>query len=97
MKACKWVLLQATVDIQILANYLHPDYIIIESLWYIHVYVHVPHNHISHYYICCRQTRKYMQRVIKPGIKLIDMCETLEETARTLVEANGLTSGSQVI
>ena len=38
-----------------------------------------------------------MQRVIKPGIKLIDMCETLEETARTLVEANGLTSGNQVI
>ena len=35
-----------------------------------------------------------MQRVIKPGIKLIDMCETLEETARTLVEANGLTAGA---
>ena len=34
-----------------------------------------------------------MQRLIKPGIKLIDMCETLEETARTLVEANGLTAG----
>lgn len=40
-----------------------------------------------------RQTRKFMQRVIKPGIKLIDMCETLEETARTLVEANGLKTG----
>ncbi len=47
-------------------------------------------------YICYRQTRKYMQRVIKPGIKLIDMCETLEETARTLVEANGLTAGAQL-
>lgn len=34
-----------------------------------------------------------MQRMIKPGIKLFDMCEKLEETARTLVEANGLTAG----
>ena len=40
-----------------------------------------------------RQTRKFMQGIIKPGIKLFDMCETLEETARTLVEANGLTAG----
>ena len=40
-----------------------------------------------------RQTRKFMQRIIKPGIKLFDMCETLEETARSLVEANGLTAG----
>ena len=43
-----------------------------------------------------RQTRKYIQRLIKPGIKLIDMCETLEETVRTLVEANGLTAGGLV-
>ena len=38
-----------------------------------------------------------MQRVIKPGIKLFDMCETLEETARTLVEANGLTAGGSAL
>ena len=42
---------------------------------------------------CCRQTRKYMQNWIKPGVKLFDMCERLEETARTLVEANGLSAG----
>ena len=40
-----------------------------------------------------RQTRKFMQRWIKPGVKLIDMCELLEDTARTLVEANGLKAG----
>lgn len=40
-----------------------------------------------------RQTRKFMQRWIKPGVKLIEMCELLEDTARTLVEANGLRSG----
>ena len=47
--------------------------------------------------MCYRQTRKFMQRIIKPGIKLIDMCEQLEETARTLVEANGLTAGGLTI
>ncbi|XP_064384558.1 methionine aminopeptidase 2-like isoform X2 [Halichondria panicea] len=40
-----------------------------------------------------RQTRKFMQRWIKPGVKLIDMCELLEDTARNMVEANGLKSG----
>lgn len=34
-----------------------------------------------------------MQNCIKPGVKLIDMCEQLEEIARTLVEANGLEAG----
>lgn len=41
----------------------------------------------------CRQTRKYMQNWIKPGVKLIDMCEHLEEIVRTLVQANGLEAG----
>lgn len=43
----------------------------------------------------CRQTRKFMQRWIKPGVKLIDMCELLEDTARNMVEANGLKSGEE--
>ena len=34
-----------------------------------------------------------MQNWIKPGVKLIDMCEHLEETVRTLVEVNGLKAG----
>ena len=74
--------------------HVHRDFRKEFAHWYImYMYMY----HICRYCICCRQTRKYMQRVIKPGIKLIDMCETLEETARTLVEANGLTSGTQVI
>lgn len=36
-----------------------------------------------------------MQRWIKPGVKLIDMCELLEDTARNMVEANGLKSGEE--
>jgi methionine aminopeptidase type II len=40
-----------------------------------------------------RQTRMYMRTIIKPGIKLIDMCETLENTARKLIKENGLQAG----
>ncbi len=40
-----------------------------------------------------RQVRKHMKTVIKPGIKLFDMCEELENTVRTLIEANGLDAG----
>eukprot|EP00002_Diphylleia_rotans_P013874 TRINITY_DN26_c0_g1_i1.p1 TRINITY_DN26_c0_g1~~TRINITY_DN26_c0_g1_i1.p1 ORF type:complete len:491 (-),score=134.25 TRINITY_DN26_c0_g1_i1:236-1708(-) len=40
-----------------------------------------------------RQVRKYMRGIIKPGIKLFDMCETLENTVRLLNEANGLDAG----
>jgi methionyl aminopeptidase len=40
-----------------------------------------------------RQTRMYMRSIIKPGIKLIDMCETLENTARKLIKENGLQVG----
>lgn len=40
-----------------------------------------------------RQVRQHMQKVIKPGIKLIDMCEQLENHVRTLIEANGLEQG----
>lgn len=44
---------------------------------------------------CCGcQVRKYMQEeVIKPGIPLIDMCETLENTVRRLIAEKGLEAG----
>jgi methionyl aminopeptidase len=37
-----------------------------------------------------RQVRHHAQSFIKPGIKLIDMCEQLEECNRRLVKENGL-------
>ncbi|KAH8740900.1 methionine aminopeptidase [Cryptosporidium ryanae] len=40
-----------------------------------------------------RQVRKYMQSVIKPGIKLIDLCNILEDKTRELVSADSLNSG----
>ncbi|XP_054165058.1 methionine aminopeptidase 2-like [Oppia nitens] len=40
-----------------------------------------------------RQTRQYMHTVIKPGLTMIQICETLEETARKLIGENGLEAG----
>ena len=40
-----------------------------------------------------RQTRQHIQRWLKPGMKMIDICEHLEGVARQLVEENGLKSG----
>ena len=40
-----------------------------------------------------RQVRSYAQSFIKPGIKLIDMCEKLEEKNRELVQERGLERG----
>ena len=40
-----------------------------------------------------RQVRRYAQSFIKPGIKLTDMCEQLEEMNRKLVNENGLEAG----
>ena len=37
-----------------------------------------------------RQVRHYAQSIIKPGIKLVDMCEQIEECNRRLVKENGL-------
>ena len=37
-----------------------------------------------------RQVRHYAQSFIKPGIKLVDMCEKIEECNRRLVRENGL-------
>jgi methionyl aminopeptidase len=40
-----------------------------------------------------RQTRKHAQRFIKPGMKLMDICNEIEATNRRLIEANGLQAG----
>lgn len=40
-----------------------------------------------------RQVRHYAQSFIRPGIKLVDMCERLEETNRRLVQEHGLDRG----
>lgn len=40
-----------------------------------------------------RQTRKYMQKFIKPGMTMIQICEELESTARKLIGENGLEAG----
>mmetsp|Transcript_17793 Transcript_17793/g.27490 ORF Transcript_17793/g.27490 Transcript_17793/m.27490 type:complete len:427 (-) Transcript_17793:35-1315(-) len=42
---------------------------------------------------CHRQVRKFSQSFIKPGIRLVDMCEKLEEMNRKLVAADGLKAG----
>jgi len=40
-----------------------------------------------------RRVRTYMADYIKPGVKLIDMCERLEDANRALVDARGLDAG----
>ena len=40
-----------------------------------------------------RQVRAHAQSFIQPGIKLIDMCERIEEMNRRLVKENGLQAG----
>jgi len=42
---------------------------------------------------CHRQVRKFSQSIIKPGIRLIDMCEQLEDMNRKLVAEDGLKAG----
>lgn len=40
-----------------------------------------------------RQTRQYIQKWIKPGMTMIQICEELENTARKLIAENGLKAG----
>jgi len=40
-----------------------------------------------------RQVRMYAQRTIKPGMKMIDIVELIENATRALVEEEGLTRG----
>lgn len=42
---------------------------------------------------CHRQVRKWAQSVIRPGIKLFDLCEKLENLNRYLVKESGLDAG----
>ena len=39
------------------------------------------------------QVRQYMRSIIKPGINMTYMCETLEDTVRKLIQAKGLEAG----
>ncbi|KAM0879205.1 hypothetical protein ACQ4PT_034406 [Festuca glaucescens] len=40
-----------------------------------------------------RQVRKYMRSVVKPGMLMIELCETLENMVRKLIKENGLQAG----
>ena len=40
-----------------------------------------------------RQVRRFAQRIIKPGRRLIDICEDLENYNRKLAPENGIDSG----
>ncbi|KAI0828961.1 peptidase M24A methionine aminopeptidase [Trametes gibbosa] len=40
-----------------------------------------------------RQVRQYVRKIIKPGMRMIDIADAIENGTRTLVEENGLESG----
>ncbi|KAI8149723.1 peptidase M24, structural domain-containing protein [Fennellomyces sp. T-0311] len=40
-----------------------------------------------------RQVRAYARKAIKPGMSMIDICDTIENGTRNLVEANGFEAG----
>lgn len=40
-----------------------------------------------------RQVRKHAQSIIKPGMKIMDICNEIEATNRKLIEVNGLEAG----
>ncbi|KAN0033683.1 hypothetical protein ACTFIV_000145 [Dictyostelium citrinum] len=40
-----------------------------------------------------RQVRKYVQGIVKPGLGLTELVESLENASRTLIEADGLKAG----
>lgn len=37
--------------------------------------------------------RSYIRTIAKPGIKMVDLCETLEGSVRALIEEKGLAAG----
>ena len=39
------------------------------------------------------QVRQHIRKIAKPGIKMIDLCETLEGSVRELIRVNGLEAG----
>ncbi|CAA0820375.1 Methionine aminopeptidase 2B [Striga hermonthica] len=40
-----------------------------------------------------RQVRQYIRKILKPGMLMTDLCETLENTVRKLITENGLQAG----
>jgi len=40
-----------------------------------------------------RQVRNYIRTIAKPGIKMVDLCETLEGSVRALIDEKGLAAG----
>ena len=42
---------------------------------------------------CALQVRTYIRTIAKPGIRMIDLCETLEDSVRQLIRVNGLEAG----
>jgi methionyl aminopeptidase len=40
-----------------------------------------------------RQTRKYAQRIIRPGMKIMDICNEIEASNERLIEASGIERG----
>ncbi|KAF6198466.1 hypothetical protein GE061_008214 [Apolygus lucorum] len=40
-----------------------------------------------------RQTRQHIQKWVRPGITMIELCEELEKTSRALIKENGLKAG----
>lgn len=40
-----------------------------------------------------RQVRKHAQKIIRPGKKIMDICNEIEDTNRRLIEASGLDAG----
>ncbi|KAL3680318.1 hypothetical protein R1sor_023274 [Riccia sorocarpa] len=40
-----------------------------------------------------RQVRTYIRKYAKPGVSMVDICETLEDKVRQLIDANGLKAG----
>uniref|UniRef100_A0A7G3AJ32 Methionine aminopeptidase 2 n=1 Tax=Lutzomyia longipalpis TaxID=7200 RepID=A0A7G3AJ32_LUTLO len=51
------------------------------------------YNDLRHAAEAHRQTRQHIQRWIKPGMTMIEICEELETTARRLIGENGLEAG----
>lgn len=39
------------------------------------------------------QVRSYIRTIAKPGILMVDLCETLENSVRQLIEESGLAAG----
>ena len=44
-------------------------------------------------FLSLRHTRKYIQTYIRPGMKMIDICEHLEGISRKMIEEQGLEAG----